>query len=60
MLLLLTTTLDVPLDLSVAATAVIRVTTLWFAVALGFLALPVALRKARRTGEETDTNGAPA
>jgi uncharacterized protein (TIRG00374 family) len=60
MLLLLTTTLDVPLDLAVAATAVIRVTTLWFAVAIGFLALPVAMRRARRAGEATETEGAPA
>lgn len=37
----------VDLDVAVAATAVIRVTTLWFAVALGFLALPISLRLAR-------------
>lgn len=35
-----------------AATAVIRLTTLWFAVGLGFLALPFALRLARRGGDE--------
>ena len=33
---------------AVAATAVIRVTTLWFATLLGFAALPFALRAARR------------
>lgn len=33
---------------AVAATAVIRLTTLWFAVALGFIALPVAMRRAAR------------
>jgi uncharacterized protein (TIRG00374 family) len=32
---------------AVAATAIIRVTTLWFAVGLGFIALPPALRLAR-------------
>ena len=37
----------VDLDIAVAATAVIRVTTLWFAVALGFLVLPAALRSAQ-------------
>lgn len=33
---------------AVAATAVIRLTTLWFAVALGFAALPFSLRLAHR------------
>ncbi|HZH28447.1 MAG TPA: lysylphosphatidylglycerol synthase transmembrane domain-containing protein [Azospirillaceae bacterium] len=42
----------VGLDLAIPATAVVRVTTLWFAVALGFVALPPTLRLARR--------GAPA
>lgn len=35
-------------EVAIAATAVIRVTTLWFAVALGFLVLPRALVLARR------------
>jgi uncharacterized membrane protein YbhN (UPF0104 family) len=35
----------VPVDVAVSATAVIRVTTLWFGVGLGFTALPVALRQ---------------
>lgn len=39
--------LGVELDAALAATAVIRATTLWFGVALGFVALPVALRLAR-------------
>jgi glycosyltransferase 2 family protein len=39
---------DVAPDVAVAATAVIRVTTLWFAVALGFAALPFALARVRR------------
>jgi len=33
---------------AIAATAVIRLTTLWFAVALGFAALPLAVRMATR------------
>lgn len=39
--------LGVELETALAATAVIRATTLWFGVALGFLALPAALRLAR-------------
>jgi uncharacterized protein (TIRG00374 family) len=41
-------TQSVPLSTAIIATAVVRVTTLWFAVALGLVALPVALRG--RTG----------
>jgi uncharacterized protein (TIRG00374 family) len=33
-------------EVALAATAIIRVTTLWFAVVLGFIALPLALRQA--------------
>jgi uncharacterized protein (TIRG00374 family) len=40
--------LGVQLDVAIAATAVIRATTLWFAVGLGFLALPIALRAVGR------------
>jgi len=36
-----------PVDVALVATVVIRTTTLWFAVALGFLTLPLALRYAR-------------
>jgi uncharacterized membrane protein YbhN (UPF0104 family) len=36
--------LGIELDVAVSATAVVRATTLWFAVGLGFLALPLALR----------------
>jgi glycosyltransferase 2 family protein len=39
-------TLGVDLGTALAATLVIRATTLWFSVALGFVALPVALRAA--------------
>lgn len=37
-----------PADVALVATAIIRVTTLWFAVGLGFLVLPIALRHVRR------------
>lgn len=36
-----------PVDVALVATVVIRTTTLWFAVVLGFLTLPIALRYAR-------------
>ena len=42
----LLTVVGVGLETAVAATAVIRVTTLWFSVALGIAALPLALRSA--------------
>lgn len=45
--------LGTELDVAVAATAIIRLTTLWFAVALGFLVLPVSLRLARRAHNPT-------
>lgn len=34
----------VPLEVSIAATAIIRVTTLWFAIAIGLVVFPVAER----------------
>lgn len=37
----------VPMTVAVPATIVIRVTTLWFAVGLGFAAMPYAMRQAR-------------
>lgn len=40
--------LNVPMDVAIAATAVIRLATLWFAVALGFIALAPALRRANK------------
>lgn len=36
-----------PLQTAIVATGLVRVTTLWFAVGLGMLALPSALRRAR-------------
>ena len=47
-MLALLSALGVDLQVAVAATALIRLTTLWFAVGLGFGALPFALRLARR------------
>jgi uncharacterized protein (TIRG00374 family) len=38
----------VPFDTAIVATGVVRVTTLWFAVALGLIALPIALQGVRR------------
>lgn len=38
----------VPLDAAIAATAVIRLTTLWFAIGLGVLVFPIAERSAHR------------
>jgi uncharacterized protein (TIRG00374 family) len=40
--------LGVPNGAAVTATAIIRIVTLWFAVLVGFLALPFALRQAGR------------
>jgi uncharacterized membrane protein YbhN (UPF0104 family) len=44
----LLTLLNVPADTALAATMIIRLTTLWFAVGLGFIALPLAFRLARQ------------
>ncbi|MEM1236083.1 MAG: lysylphosphatidylglycerol synthase transmembrane domain-containing protein [Pseudomonadota bacterium] len=38
----------VPLDISVAATAVIRLTTLWFAIAIGLIVFPFAERHSKQ------------
>ena len=40
----------VPLEVSLTATAIIRVTTLWFAVAIGMVAFPIAERKSSKVG----------
>jgi glycosyltransferase 2 family protein len=44
--------LNVPADTALAATMIIRLTTLWFAVGLGFIALPAAFRLARQPASE--------
>lgn len=38
----------VPLDVSIPATAVIRLTTLWFAIALGLAVFPLAERRSKK------------
>jgi len=48
----LLTLLNVPADTALAATMIIRLTTLWFAVGLGFIALPAAFRLARQPASE--------
>lgn len=47
---------DVPADVAIVATVVIRVTTLWFAVAVGFLVMPAALRHAVGRDNKKDNN----
>jgi uncharacterized protein (TIRG00374 family) len=42
--------LGVDPEVAIAATAVVRVATLWFAMLLGFVALPVTMRLMRRGG----------
>jgi glycosyltransferase 2 family protein len=48
----LLSSLGVDLGTALAATLVIRATTLWFGVALGFVALPLALRVAAASSAE--------
>ncbi len=46
----------VPLEASVPATAIIRVTTLWFAIGLGLLVFPVAEKISLRKKHALETN----
>jgi uncharacterized protein (TIRG00374 family) len=48
----------VPLDISIPATAIIRLTTLWFAILIGMALFPMAERMARRAGADADGQGA--
>ena len=50
--------LGVPAEIAIAATAVIRSTTLWFAILLGFIVLPATLRRVR--ADEMKLSGAPS
>jgi uncharacterized protein (TIRG00374 family) len=51
-------TLDgVPADAAIAATAVIRVTTLWFAIALGLLVFPYAERCSKKAADALEDDG---
>ncbi len=43
----------IPLDVSVPATAIIRVTTLWFAIGIGLLVFPIAERISNRAAQES-------
>ena len=47
----LLTALGVPFDAAVASTALVRVTTFWFAVGIGVSLLPVAISAASKSGE---------
>ena len=47
-MVLLLTALDVPLGSALAATAIVRVTTFWFAVAIGVACMPFALQLVQR------------
>lgn len=50
-------TLDgVPADAAIAATAVIRLTTLWFAIVLGLAVFPAAERISRKAEDALETN----
>ncbi|WP_236545262.1 lysylphosphatidylglycerol synthase transmembrane domain-containing protein [Tropicimonas marinistellae] len=44
----------IPLEISVPATAVIRLTTLWFAILLGLLVLPLAERTSKRAAIDVE------
>jgi glycosyltransferase 2 family protein len=46
----------IPLEISIPATAIIRITTLWFAVGLGLLVFPFAETIASRTGHALENN----
>lgn len=43
-------TMGVPLDVAVASTALVRVTTFWFAASIGVALLPLAISAATRSG----------
>ena len=54
--------IGVPLDVAVASTALVRVTTFWFAAAIGVALLPFAISAATRSGARwsaTNAAGAP-
>jgi uncharacterized protein (TIRG00374 family) len=57
-MLALLSAIGIEFGTALAATAVIRLTTLWFATFLGFLALPFAMRSARRMPQPV-AEGAP-
>ena len=52
-MVLLLTALDVPLSSALAATAIVRLTTFWFAVGLGVACMPFALQAVQRASMRT-------
>ncbi len=46
----------VPLDVAVAATTVIRLTTLWFAIAIGVIVFPLAERHSKKVQDALEKN----
>lgn len=46
----------VPLETSVPATAIIRVTTLWFAIGIGLVVFPIAERHSKRVRDALEKN----
>lgn len=46
----------VPLEISVPATAVIRITTLWFAIAIGLVIFPIAERQSKKVRNALEEN----
>lgn len=50
-MVLLLKTLGVDLGTAIAATAIVRITTFWFAVVLGFVCTPMAINAARRSSQ---------
>ena len=51
--------LGVDLGTALAATAIIRITTFWFAVGIGMLMMPVAMNAVARAASVASTGGAP-
>ncbi|PHQ96310.1 MAG: hypothetical protein COB40_08620 [Marinosulfonomonas sp.] len=46
----------VPLHISLAATAIIRITTLWFAISIGLIVFPVAERYSKKAAHALENN----
>lgn len=46
----------IPLEISVPATAIIRVTTLWFAIGIGLIVFPFAERFSKKAAHALETN----
>lgn len=46
----------IPLDVSIPATAIIRLTTLWFAILIGLMVFPMAERQSAKVGHALERN----